>query len=310
MNDRPYLVGVDIGGTTTDATIVDRRTQRTSHLTIPTAAAGGAAVVASSIKAIDSLVEQAGAQGSEIAAIGLGSPGQVQPETGTVRLATNLGIDAEGYPIAAAIANHYGTPTAIENDVRAAALGLWDHEALKPHILTYLSIGTGISAGTVVDGTLLRGSRGVAGELGQIPVMVRAGAGMELVSTERAAAGPAIGEAAAAAAVVRDRFFMTDAARPALEVIARVVHTIFMTYDPDVLYVGGGVARSIGFRAALITVVDDVRARVDCGFVDVFRISPIDPGFHPGTAGAIHLAKQATEESGRRRRPAKQEETP
>jgi predicted NBD/HSP70 family sugar kinase len=195
--------------------------------------------------------------------------------------------------------------------VRAAALGLYDREPVPPDILTYLSIGTGISAGTVIGGELLRGSRGVAGELGQIPIAISvSNAGTTLISSEDAAAGPAIGATATEAGIARDRFFSAPAARPVLEVIARVVHTILVAYDPDILYVGGGVARSAEFHAALITTVDDLRARTGCGFVDASRISPIAPGFHPGTAGAIHLAKQAMEKSGRRRRPAEQEETP
>jgi hypothetical protein len=128
-------------------------------------------------------------------------------------------------------------------------------------------------------------------------------------SSETPAAGPAIWKATRSAGISRDRFFTTEASRPILEVIATIVHTIFMTYDPDILYVGGGVARSIGFHATLIDAVNIVSTRIAGEFVKLSRISPITPGLHPGTAGAIYLAKQAMEESGRRRRPAKQEET-
>jgi predicted NBD/HSP70 family sugar kinase len=311
MNGPRYLAGVDIGGTSTDAILATRQGEPLARITIPTSAAGGDSVVSSTIKAIDSVVEEAENRVSDLTAIGLGIPGQVEPETGIVRSARNLGIGADGYPIAAAVANHYRKPTAVENDVRAAALGLYDREPVPPDILTYLSIGTGISAGTVIEGDLLRGSRGVAGELGQIPIAIStSAAGTTLISSEDAAAGPAIGTTAEEAGIARDRFFSTPAARPVLEIIARVVHTILVAYDPDILYVGGGVTRSVGFHAALITAVDDLRARTCCEFVDVSRISAIATGFHPGMAGAIYLAKQATEESGRQARPAKKEETP
>ena len=68
--------------------------------------------------------------------------------------------------------------------MRATALGLYARaEDPKPSTLTYLAIGTGISAGTVIGGRLFRGSRGIAGEIGQIILDERAG-GLNTIEIE------------------------------------------------------------------------------------------------------------------------------
>ena len=311
MSARANLVGVDVGGTTTDAVVVSRQGRHPVRIALPTDAQGGAAVTASTIDAIEAAVAEAGISAGDMGAIGLGIPGQVEPETGVVRTANNLAIDGAGYPIGTEISAHFGVPTAVENDVRAAALGLYAGSTEPPDILTYLSVGTGISTGTVVDGRLLRGSNGVAGELGQMPVVAGVGADEALTSTEKAGAGPAVEALAAAAGVERDAIFETGAGERILCVIADVVATIFVAYDPAILYVGGGVSRARGFHAGLLGAVDALRSQPDltCGFVDPTRISPVPSAVHPGTSGAIHLARQAMEDPGRQVRPAKQEAT-
>jgi predicted NBD/HSP70 family sugar kinase len=268
-------------------------------------------VTASTIDAIEAAVGQAGLSAGDVGAIGLGIPGQVEPESGVVRTANNLAIDGAGYPIAIEISARFGVPTAVENDVRAAALGLYAASPELPDILTYLSVGTGISTGTVVDGRLLRGTSGVAGELGQMPVVAGATAGALLTSTEKAGAGPAVEAAAALEGIERDAIFETAAGSNILRVIADVVTTIFVAYDPAILYVGGGVSRARGFHPALLEAVAALRSHpaLTFDFVDLTRISPVPSGVHPGTSGAIHLARQAMEEPGRQVRPAKQEAT-
>ena len=79
----------------------------------------------------------------------------------------NLGL--EGLDLGPRLADRLGVDVRIENDVKAAALGA--HHLLGAHSsMAYLNLGTGLAAGLVLDGRLLRGGHGVAGEIGHIPV--------------------------------------------------------------------------------------------------------------------------------------------
>ncbi|HEV7605674.1 MAG TPA: ROK family protein, partial [Candidatus Limnocylindrales bacterium] len=112
---------------------------------------------------------RAGATARDIAALGVGVPGQVDPLTGDVTLAVNLGWS--DLPLGSRLEAHFGRPCVVENDVRAAALGLHRRRVLGDiEDLAYLAVGTGVSAGVVLDGRLHRGAHGLAGEIGHVIV--------------------------------------------------------------------------------------------------------------------------------------------
>jgi predicted NBD/HSP70 family sugar kinase len=201
------VVGVDVGGTWTVAVVVDGGGAATGRARLSTDAFAG--IVDVIAKAVETALEDAGGR-ADPCAVGLGVPGQVDPETGTVRLALNLGIDEEAMAIGPAVGERLGVPVTLENDVRAAAVGAFEHLAAgaAPDLrsLAYLSIGTGISAGVVLDGRLHRGRDGMAGEIGHVVV---AEGGPECRCGRRGcleavAAGPAIG-----------RMWPSDDGRPA-----------------------------------------------------------------------------------------------
>ena len=111
----------------------------------------------------------AGLDPARIAAVGVGVPGRVDATTGVVSLALNLGW--EGVPLRAQLEQILGAPTSVANDVRAAAAGLVARRVLGDvDDLVYVSIGTGISAGVVVDGKLNAGRHHLAGEIGHVVV--------------------------------------------------------------------------------------------------------------------------------------------
>ena len=99
--------------------------------------------------------------------IGLGIPGTVDPQRGTVRHAVNVGIGLDELELGARLVAELGCDVHVENDVRAAALGAdWYLSNQRNPVtdLAYLSIGTGIAAGYVERGQLRRGITFVAGE--------------------------------------------------------------------------------------------------------------------------------------------------
>ncbi len=161
------VIGIDIGGSSITAVSYDDSGDIVERHEVDTRPGQSSDITRSAVAA-------ATAVGLEhCTAVGVGIPGQVDVQSGQVTMAVNLGIGSDPYDLAAEIEDAIGLPVSIENDVRAAALGAYEtaHRAgSRPVSLTLLNIGTGISAGVVVDGTILRGSHGMAGEIGHVVV--------------------------------------------------------------------------------------------------------------------------------------------
>jgi glucokinase len=103
-------------------------------------------------------------------AIGIGLVGQIDPQAGIWLEAMNLPIKSP-VPLAGQVSDRYGFPVALDNDVHAATLAeLHWGIGIESKDFIYLNIGTGVSAGFVFDGELLRGTRNYAGELGHMVV--------------------------------------------------------------------------------------------------------------------------------------------
>jgi glucokinase len=250
---RDLLVGVDIGGSKVAVLVVDRglrvlgRHVVASPVGAPDEAAGHVAA------AIASGLASAGAGIDEVAAVGVGVPGRVDPITGVVSLAVNLGWHS------------LALRDRLENPARAAAAGILERRLLGPiEDFVYLSVGTGISAGVVLDGRVHRGTRGLAGEVGHIVVdasgpvcpcglhgcleTIASGPAIARAARESASTQPSVlaGRPDATAADV----FVAAAAgdRVAGEVVsragrslARAIHALVMTYDVERIVLGGGV---------------------------------------------------------------------
>ncbi|MGX1695590.1 ROK family protein [Microbacterium keratanolyticum] len=159
-------LGLDVGGTKTDAVAVDADGTIAGRIRIPTGW-GADAVITTILDAITALRQEASFEESAIESVGVGIPGLVDAHAGRVLHAVNLGV--ESLDLVDAARRVIDVPFAVENDVKAAALGAG---ALRgdARSMAYLNLGTGVAAGIVVDGKLWRGSRGIAGEVGHISV--------------------------------------------------------------------------------------------------------------------------------------------
>jgi predicted NBD/HSP70 family sugar kinase len=210
----------------------------------------------------DQLAEAAGLPARLIDAVVVGVPGVVEPDTGTVRLASNI-EGLEGRRFGEELAARLGHPVTVENDVNLAALGEGrDGVARGVDNYVVLSIGTGLGAGLVLQGELQRGQNGAAGELDYI----RAGSDEELDPSADALSALAARLAAGAATALTapyDPRAVFAAARAGDAVAAAVVaeearriarHVVPMAAVADVglVVLGGG----IGANAELL---DDVR---------------------------------------------------
>jgi predicted NBD/HSP70 family sugar kinase len=233
----------------------------------------------------------------------------VDPSTGRVSMAVNLGIGPEPYDLASVIESEAGIPVSIENDVKTAAVGANETMARSGRpvqSLAVVSIGTGISAGVVVGGSIVRGATGMAGEIGHVVVddlgpVCRCG---QRGCLEAVAAGPAIGKAwprgadRAAASALFDAVTQGD---PAASTVANRVVThlttaliwLAATYDSEVIVLAGGVA-SVG-EPFLEVVRRHVLDRGAASELAARRLRPeqvvlADAGDPPGPRGAAILA--------------------
>jgi predicted NBD/HSP70 family sugar kinase len=113
----------------------------------------------------DSLVETSGLDGHLIDGAVVGVPGVVEARTGKLRLAANV-EGLEGRTLAEDLHERLGFPVALENDINLAALGeRWAGVARGVADFVFLSVGTGMGAGLVLEGELHRGHHGAAGEV-------------------------------------------------------------------------------------------------------------------------------------------------
>jgi len=169
-----YVIGVDIGGTKVAAGLVNHAGE-ISHVTRVRMVcdADAAAGLNSVTEALDSLLTTAQQNHWNIRAIGICAPGPLDPHTGVVINPPNLSC-WRNFPLAAEISKRYRLPVKIENDANAAALAevLWGAGKGYAKVF-YISIGTGIGTGLILDGHIYNGRTGAATEGGHVSIDYR-----------------------------------------------------------------------------------------------------------------------------------------
>lgn len=159
------VVGVDVGGTKIAAGVVSPRGQVYSRVQRPTDIGGPEKTLQSIAGGISEAILAAGVCKEQIQGVGLGIPGEVDPERGIGLFSANLGW--KNVVVTGWLEDALGLPCAIENDVSVAALGEHLYGAGQGvHTMLYVSLGTGIAAKTIIGGKLQRGAHGLAGEIG------------------------------------------------------------------------------------------------------------------------------------------------
>ncbi len=172
--ERPYVVGIDIGGTNTVFGIVDARGTIISSGSVKTQAYECIEEYVDEVckNLLPLIIEQGGVE--KIKGIGIGAPNG-NYYNGTIEFAPNLPWKGV-IPLAAMFEERIGIPTALTNDANAAAVGEMTYGAargMKDFIM--ITLGTGVGSGIVVNGQVVYGHDGFAGELGH--VIVRRGTG-------------------------------------------------------------------------------------------------------------------------------------
>ena len=171
---KPYVIGLDLGGTNAVFGIVDSHGYIKASTAIKTQAYTNAEdFVRSSAEALQVIIDQVGSIAT-IKGMGIGAP-NANYYSGTIERAANIAWAKGVVPLAAMFSEALGIPVALTNDAKAAALGEMAYgvaKGMKNFIM--LTLGTGVGSGIVVNGQLVYGSDGFAGELGHV-IMVREG---------------------------------------------------------------------------------------------------------------------------------------
>lgn len=166
---KPYVIGLDLGGTNSVFGIVDSQGVIKATAAIKTGCFATAEdYVAACMQALQPIIDEVG--GIEtINAMGIGAPNG-NYYNGTIEYAPNIAWAHEGIvPLAEMFSKALGIPVALTNDANAAAIGEMTYgvaRGMKNFIV--LTLGTGVGSGIVVNGQLLYGSNGFAGELGHV----------------------------------------------------------------------------------------------------------------------------------------------
>ena len=164
--------GIDLGGTKIQAVVVDSRSKVLGDARHPTPQKGGApAVVEAMAGALAEAAEHAGMESAELTAVGVGSPGAVDAESGTVGDARNIPEwPEEPYPMAAALGERVGAAVRLGNDVSVAVEAEYRLGAGKgSRSLLGVFWGTGVGGGLILNGKQWIG-QGAAGEIGHMVV--------------------------------------------------------------------------------------------------------------------------------------------
>lgn len=324
---RTAWVGVDLGGTSMIAAVVEvetgrvlgeakRRTRREL---------GATAVTERLAECIRKAIKSAGLSPKDVRGVGIGIPGPVDPAQGRVVRCVNLGETWDNYALQAALEDITHLRVTIDNDVNVGAVGEHRFGAGRgANDIVTMFVGTGIGGGLVLDGKLRTGFRYSAGEVGHM-VLVDGGplcgcgerghaealasrtAIERYILEARAAAGGGLSEEPASGVAGDQEQITSGDLLAALEAgdetvraaVAQAQHYLGLMVancvniiDPEVVVIGGGVLEKMGDAY-----LEPVRAVARQHFInkdnlESVRIVRAELGDHSGVIGAAVLASQ------------------
>lgn len=164
-----WLIGVDIGGTTTKIALIKDTGEMMERWEIPTDNENeGRNITANIAKSIEQKLEKYKITKDHVRGIGVGAPGPANLDTGMIEHAPNLSWH-DHYPLRELLEEQTGFPVAINNDANCAALGeMWKGAGDEASDLVCVTLGTGVGGGVIANGKIVQGIRGAAGEIGHI----------------------------------------------------------------------------------------------------------------------------------------------
>lgn len=260
-----YVIAIDLGGTKIAAALADRD----GHLSLPCrtdtpAHEGGAAVVGAINALVGEVRSQAHKDGIDrIVGVGIGSAGVVDLAGQRIIASTDAIRGWAGTEVVSLVESAVNLPVTLENDVNAHLRGeAWKGAGAGKNYVAMMALGTGIGGALMINGEILVGPHGTAGDFGHLPTLLptkrACTCGRGVPHLETVASGPGLyawylenggDPVVGGARELEKRALSGDAlaARIYTEVAAetgRALGSIVNTVDPEVMIVGGGLANS------------------------------------------------------------------
>jgi glucokinase len=322
-NKADYLVGVDLGGTKILSGVFKKSLECVGTAKFSTKAERGVdAVIERIAHCVENAVDEADLALKDVAGVGIGAPGAVNFDAGTVIFAPNL-KGWKDVPLKKALEKLLGVPVFVENDCNIAALGVYATELKsKPRSMIGIFVGTGIGGGLILNGELYSGFGHTAGEIGHMVLEVngpKCGCGnkgcLEAFASrtailQRIKAGIKAGEKTILTdmlgddledlrsndlrkAIRRGDKFVDHIVQEAAEYIGIGVANLVNILNPEVVVLGGGVMEALEDEM-LSVIVETVQDYAMPGSMEGVEIIASKLGDSAGITGAAVLAKKQT----------------
>lgn len=271
----PIVVGIDLGGTKILAGVIGPENQILGRAKRPTpAAAGGDAILKAMVEAVDEALATAGMGREDVAAVAVGSPGPLDSETGVILFSSNLNV--KDFPLGPLLSTTLQRPVLLQNDVRVGGYGEYRLGAGRGYKNVFTAfVGTGIGGCLVMNGSMVTGSTGNAGEVGHIIVKAggpRCGCGrrgcLEALASRTAITrritkairqgvptslaekilkkGGKLKSGDLSEAVAQGDNVATREVRRAAHFLGLGLGSVANLFGPEIIIIGGGVAEALG----------------------------------------------------------------
>jgi predicted NBD/HSP70 family sugar kinase len=296
--DTAYVLGVDVGGTKVATALADARGKLVAERSEPTDPRGSTHVFDQIGRLAQLMTQSAGCEAGRIRSVVAGFPGAIDPVTHRIALVPNIrGLD--GLDLRKELSRRFSGAIALENDVNLAALGEVASGCAQGRTnVAFVALGTGTGLGLVLDGQLVRGACGGAGEIAYLPIAadttspeaLRVGAfehdvgSITMLRRYRSKGDTSVNSVRE----VFDRLNMGDAvAGEVLDATARsvalAITALQAILDLDLIVLGG----SIGVRPEL---VERVQLEIGKVFARPVRIAASALDSRAGLIGAVSTA--------------------
>ena len=293
-----HVLGIDLGARRFTVALADIAGRVLAEADEPTDSRGGAWALDQIARLCDRLARDNHTHTSRIRSIVLAAPGVVNPRSGAIEMAPNItGLDHLN--VVGLLSEKLGNPVILENDINLALLGeLWHGCAQHVDNVAYLALGSGVGLGLYINGRLVRGENGAAGEIGYLPI------GGDPLQAESRLQGCLEYQVGAAGVVRRYREAggtAVDSERQVFELaqggdltaahvvdetarlIALAAASVIATVDPQLLVLGGSVGARPDFADKVAVLLSQLAPRP----VEI-RTSTL--GRRAGVVGALSVA--------------------
>ncbi len=316
--EKKYVIGIDLGGTKITTAIADLSGDIIEKTTLATGAREGEIEVMDRIiQSVEMVLEASGLLLEEVRAIGIGSPGPIDADSGSIITTPNLPF--RNFSLTRPLEERFKVPAFLDNDANVAAIGEWMFGAGKGYQnVLYMTVSTGVGGGAVLNGRPYHGSTSNALEIGHMtidpssPHQCNCG---NYGDVESLCSGTAISNRAMEAIRSGRETSLTihevitsyevyqafregdplsvEILTTAWDYLGIAVANLILAFDPDVIAIGGGVSR-IGddmFEAVRASAAKHCFSYM----YDSVKIVPTGLSQDTGVIGAVALAIVSSE---------------